>query len=221
MTRLIQTLTGMWRQSEDRLSLGMLLAMNLIPLGGAIFAGWDVGFILLVYWAENVVIGVINVAKLAMAQGGTGRFDPACIPMIPFFMVHYGMFCFGHGVFVLVLSQGGLQGAGFDPFTALPQRLKGELLIPVIGLAISHGVSFFQNYIGKGEYRERSAAAQMLAPYGRIVILHVVILFGGFVVMLLGSALPLLILLVLIKIVIDLALHARSHGGGKLFEWKG
>ena len=99
---------GYWRDSEDKLSLGMLIAMNLIPLGGAIFAGWDVGFILLVYWAENVVIGGYNIVKMAMAQGGKGKFDPTCLPLIPFFLVHYGMFCFGHGIFVLVLGQGGM-----------------------------------------------------------------------------------------------------------------
>jgi len=99
-------------------------------------------------------------------------------------------------------------------------QFSGALLWPVMGLAVSHGVSFWQNYIGKGEYKERTAPAQMFAPYGRIVVLHVVILFGGFVVMLFGSPLPLLILLVLIKIVIDLGLHAWSHSGKKLFDVK-
>lgn len=220
MPPIIQRLTGIWQQSEDKLSLGMLIAMNLVPLGGAIFASWDVGFILLVYWAENVVLGVINIAKLAMAQGGTGGFRPACIPLIPFFMVHYGMFCFVHGIFVMVLGQGGMPRGGFDPFNGLVNQFSGALLWPVLGLAVSHGVSFFQNYIGKGEYKDRTAGAQMFAPYGRIVILHVVILFGGFVVMLLKSPLPLLILLVLIKIVIDLGLHSWSHGGKKLFDLK-
>lgn len=220
MHPLIGKVGGIWRESSDKLSLGMLIGMNLVPLGGAIFAGWEVGFILLVYWAENVVLGVINVGKLAMAQGGTGRFNPACIPLIPFFMVHYGMFCFVHGIFVLVLGQGGKMGGGFNPFSALVGQFSGDLLWPVLGLAVSHGVSFWQNYLGKGEYKERTAPAQMIAPYGRIVILHVVILFGGFVVMLFGSPLPLLILLVLIKIAIDLGLHAWSHGGKKLFAVK-
>lgn len=217
---MVQKLTGAWRESSDKLSLGMLIAMNLVPLGGAIFAGWDVSFILLVYWAENVVLGVINIGKLAMAQGGTGKFNPVCIPLIPFFVVHYGLFCFVHGIFVLVLGQGGKMGGGFDPFRALPAQFTEALLIPVLGLAVSHGVSFWQNYIGKGEYKERTPPAQMFAPYGRIVILHVVLLLGGFVVMLFGSPLPLLILLVLIKIVIDLGLHAFSHGGKRIFSIK-
>ena len=217
---MIGKVVGVWRESDDKLSLGMLIAMNLIPLGGAIFAGWDVGFILLVYWAENVVLGVYNIAKLAMAQGGTGHFNPACVPLIPFFMVHYGMFCLVHGIFVLVLGKGGMPGPGFDPFESLPRMLGGELLIPVLGLAVSHGVSFFQNYVGKGEYKNRTAAAQMAAPYGRIVILYVVILFGSFVVMLCGSPLPLLILLVLVKIAIDVGLHAWSHSGKKMCDLK-
>lgn len=215
MHPLIGKLVGSWRESSDKLSLGMLVAMNLVPLGGAIFAGWDVGFILLVYWAENLVVGVYNALKMGMAQSGTGRFNPGCIPLIPFFMFHYGMFCFVHGVFVVVLGRGGKLGG--SPFEELSGVFTGELLWPVLGLAVSHGVSFFQNYIGKGEYREKSAAGQMAAPYGRIVILHVVVLFGGFVVMVLKSPLPLLILLVLIKIVIDLVMHKVSHSATKLF----
>lgn len=218
VNRILKAATDFWSESDDKLSLGMLITMNLIPLGGVIFAGWEVGFILLVYWAENVVIGVYNIAKMAMAQGGTGKFNPACIPLIPFFLVHYGMFCFVHGIFVLVLGQGGMSGPGGDPLNALIGSFSGELLIPLLGLAASHGVSFFQNYVGKGEYRERTAPGQMAAPYGRIVILHVVLLFGGFVVMLLKSPWPLLALLVLIKIVVDLGLHAFSHRGKKFLE---
>lgn len=219
MHPVIGKVASVWRGSEDKLSLGMLIAMNLIPLGGAIFAGWDVGFILLVYWAENVVIGAYNVLKMVMARGGDG-FDASAFFLIPFFTVHYGGFCFVHGVFVLVLGQGGKLGGRFDPFEQLMQSFTGALLIPVLGLAISHGVSFFQNYLGRGENLKTTAPQLMAAPYGRIVILHVVILFGGFVVMLCGSPLPLLILLVLVKIAIDLGLHAWSHSGKKMFDLK-
>jgi hypothetical protein len=56
-----------------------------------------------------------------------------------------------------------------------------------IGLAISHTASFVINFVGRGEYRRVSAARQMFAPYGRLVILHLTILFGAFVSLAIGS----------------------------------
>jgi hypothetical protein len=34
-----------------------LLAANAIPLFGVVFLGWDAFHIVLLYWAENIVIG--------------------------------------------------------------------------------------------------------------------------------------------------------------------
>ena len=48
-------------------------------------------------------------------------------------------------------------------------------------------------------------------PYGRVVVLHLTILFGGFGVQALGSPLWALLLLVVLKTGIDLAAHVREH----------
>jgi uncharacterized membrane protein AbrB (regulator of aidB expression) len=51
----------------------------------------------------------------------------------------------------------------------------------------------------------------MFRPYGRVMVLHVVILLGGFLVQLLGSPAPALALLVLLKTGLDLGAHLREH----------
>ena len=48
---------------------------------------------------------------------------------------------------------------------------------------------------------------QMIQPYGRIVLMHVTILIGGFLVMLLHSPAAGLALLVILKMTFDLAGH--------------
>ncbi len=188
-----------------------LILMNLIPIGGAIFFGWDAGIIIFLYWLENVVIGILNIPKLLTAQGtdgaavsATGIFKLAGgLFLCAFFAVHYGMFCVGHYAFLK---------ASFDQVPSFAEIFsRGDILIALGGLAVSHIISMFVNFYGKGEYKRRSPNAQMFLPYSRIVILHVVIIFGGFFTMMPGSGLISLILLVVIKTVVDLAAHIAEH----------
>jgi hypothetical protein len=52
---------------------------------------------------------------------------------------------------------------------------------------------------------------QMGAPYARVVVLHVTIIFGAFVVAFLGSPIGALLVLVVLKAAFDLGLHLREH----------
>jgi cytochrome c oxidase subunit IV len=154
------------------------------------------------------------------------------VAMAAFFVIHYGGFWLVHGVFVFVLPTflgfGSLATSDtfptFDPASGLPGLVPpvaaaggfGEIvwssvLVGVAALFISHGVSFFVNYLGQGEYLRRSAAAQMAAPYGRVVVLHLTIIFGAFAIAFLGAPILLLLVLVVGKTLFDLSLHLREH----------
>jgi hypothetical protein len=80
-----------------------------------------------------------------------------------------------------------------------------------VGLVLSHGVSFIQNYLGKGEVKRSTLDQLMQQPYKRIVLIHLVIIAGGFAVLALGSRLPMLVLLIIGKIALDIHLHRREH----------
>jgi hypothetical protein len=60
----------------------------------------------------------------------------------------------------------------------------------VLALFVSHGVSFVQNYLLKGEYAAARPEKLMGSPYGRIVVMHIAILAGGFLTMAIGSPAP-------------------------------
>jgi hypothetical protein len=51
----------------------------------------------------------------------------------------------------------------------------------------------------------------MFAPYGRVVMLHLTIIFGAFIVAILGAPIGALLVLVVVKTVFDLSLHLRQH----------
>jgi hypothetical protein len=228
-------------------SVALLIAFNLIPLAGVLFWGWNVATLLVLYWVENGIVGILNVPKMLLAAGpdepatrvvrvrGVGPTTvgssgmTAKAALVPFFVIHYGIFWFVHGVFVFAIPQ--FVGAFrpivdpdlFTPGNG-PLAIDGVILqthavgpdlsavgLAAIGLAISHTASFLINYVGRGEYRRVSAARQMFAPYGRLVILHLTILFGAFVSLVIGSPIGAVIVLVLLKTGVDLWFHLREH----------
>ena len=148
--------------------------------------------------------------------------------MAVFFTFHYGMFWLVHGIFVFVLptfagTEGPLGIADGDICTdptgvlvACPTGAFGDLLWPAvvigaIALFLSHGASFFLNYLGRREYLTASPSGQMGSVYGRVVVLHLTIILGSFVIALLGSPIGALLVLVGLKTAFDLGLHLREH----------
>ena len=191
----------------------LLLAANLVPLYGVFLKGWKVFPVLLLFWIENVLVGIFNVFKMLMASPAKPANWIAKVFMIPFFCVHYGGFTLVHGIFVFGLFGGYFtSGAGFPDESSLFQAVRDyQLVWAILALLLSHAVSFIVNFIGNGEYKKATPMELMGQPYSRVVILHVTILFGGFVVMLLGSPMLALLILILIKTFIDIQAHLREH----------
>jgi hypothetical protein len=229
------------RTASSTVSLVALVAVNLLPLIGVLFWGWSLMLILVLYWLESGIVGFINIFKIALARGGADtppvRFDeagnvtvnlgglttvssnlaPGCL--VPFFVLHYGIFWVVHGTFIFLLplfaglgtmrmGPGGGIGFATMDFGALP---FDALALGAVGMAISHGASFFLNYLGRREYLRVSPGQQMFSVYGRVVALHLTIVLGASLIAVLGTPVEALAILVAVKIVIDVALHLREH----------
>ena len=194
-----------------RVSAGALVLANGIPLLGVLYGGWNAFDILVVFWLENAIIGFFNVLKMIWARDDATRdvfswwsmfFQKLC--MIPFFIVHYGGFTALHGFFL---------------FEGLPSLFEGISLlldrtwfaVSVAGLTLSHGISFFINYIGRREYRRAALGVLLYRPYARIVVMHLAICLGGFPVMAYDSPVGFVVLLVPLKIVADLFAHVSER----------
>lgn len=235
-------MTSVARSAGTLLSAAVLVAVNLLPLIGVAFWGWSLMMILVLYWIESGIVGVVNIFKIARAGGDPN--DPTMDidgnrvtirisgmgttmtrgPLIGFFVMHYGIFWVVHGIFVFLLPVfAGISAfepdvaapaLGFGPMDFGPLPLDGLLLATVL-LAASHTMSFFTNYLGRGEYRHVTPAAQMVSVYGRVVVLHVTIVAGAFIVGFFGTPLAALALLVGLKTLIDLFFHLREHRPGR------
>ncbi len=216
----MERLIAWYRIGSSVGAVAALLVANAVPLVGVLFLGWNVWTILTIYWLENGVVGVFNVLKMARAEGPepTGAGVVATVNgrpvvgsgkrvLIPFFIVHYGVFWLVHGIFILTLPQfqafgGESAGIANDP---------GAVLFVLIGLALSHAVSYRYNYIGRGEYLRTSVSAQMSAPYGRLMVLHITIIIGGAAIAMTGAPSAAVLILVLLKTALDLGFHLAEH----------
>jgi hypothetical protein len=195
------------------LSAAVLLLANLVPLYGVAFLGWSVFPVVLLFWFENVVVGFYNALKMAFARpDDIGRWIGKVF-LIPFFLFHYGMFTFIHGVFVVGIFGGsGLELPGSPGPSWFWEALVGSgVAWAAIALFVSHGFSFSYNYVVRGEYRRATLENLMKQPYSRVVVLHVVIIASGFLVMALGAPVLGLALLVLIKMGVDVRAHLRER----------
>jgi len=186
----------------------VLILANLVPLGGVLLLDWQVFDIMMLYWAENVVIGVLNVMRMAVTSGGSKWFS------MLFFSVHYGLFCFAHvsAITALFGDTAGIATASQYFFgTQLTDAWKTPLWIGIVAIFASHLFSYFSNFIGAGEYRRTSARRLMHRPYGRIIALHLAVIIGAFLVEMLDSPVMMLIVLIAVKILVDLRLHATER----------
>ncbi|MBP6875185.1 MAG: hypothetical protein KBD56_03885 [Candidatus Eisenbacteria bacterium] len=212
------------------LSAAALVAANLLPLAGVLFLHWDAATIVLLYWAENLVIGGYQVLKMALLKTEHPIQQLGKLVAIPFFCLHFGGFCAVHGLFLVGLLR---IGGGFDSVSpggggwGVGPLVFLELLMNVIrfvwnarppgsnwafyALAASHGVSFIEYFLRKKEYAAASMSQTMMQPYGRIVVMHFTVVLGAIPALLLGSPVGLLCILVLIKTWADLAAHGKAH----------
>lgn len=196
-------------------SAWVLILANVVPVWGVLFLDWAVFPLMLLFWLENVVVGVLNVARMLLVDPTDVAGWVAKLFMVPFFCAHYGMFTGIHGMFVFTLFGGDDFANVGDPgetiAAAVSVMVQAPLGIAFLALAVSHLFSFAFNYVLRGEYRSTALGELMGKPYGRVVVLHLVIIFAGFAVMALDSPVWALLLLVALKIGLDVKAHLREH----------
>ncbi len=215
----------------------LLIAANSVPIWGVLYWGWDVFVLLVLYWLETAVIGFWMIARILSAppaslgtievngkpvagiKGATARLFVA-----GFFVVHAGIFMGVHMVFLWSLFSGAwskqIRGLG-DFFRSIV--IGTDLWVPLLVLFVVRGLSFLFHVIKPEaiEKFERSLGLPVSsapAPedigtivgafYGRVVVMHMTIIFSAFISVLFGSIAP-LIVMVAVKTAADVSLHLK------------
>lgn len=163
-------------RSATALAISLSLAWNLLTIVGVLLLGWPAGNVFLLFWAENAILGLATLVKVATARGAapagvrvTGvaaSGSPTVIAL--FFAFHYGLFCVVHLVFTVIVAV----SVGIEPTFLL-------LGLPVVLLAVRYAVETVTTWFGSGGQRDGVSAAQaMFQPYPRIIVLHLSVLLA-------------------------------------------
>ena len=198
---------------NNRVAVVAAVLFNLVPIAGVLFWGWSAFALIFLYWLENVVIGGRTLLSMAIT-GVANRMKPAgLLVFCVFFTVHYGLFCFGHGTFVVSMFANEAGGAHMLDLPGAARELFSQQSNLVWGLA---SIVLWQTvllilFVVRGEPAKSNPLALMAAPYPRIIILHLAILFGGFLLILMNEPLAGLVVLTLVKTAFDVA-QARGEG---------
>ena len=233
--RVDQVITPDQSHTSQPLVLASLVGANLVPLVGVLAFNWSVQGLLVVYWLESAVIGLLNVPKIQFAHGAetaethekaksiktngstvTLPDAPEQIPETPvrraenwgvavFFLKNYGGFWLGHGLFVALLPAFG-GGSGYLTAAELP-----TLLLGVGAAAGSHYISYRRNYLADGEWRTVSPGERLNAPYSRVIVMHLTIVGGAFLIAYLGLTAGALVVMIAVKTLLDLNRHLKEH----------
>jgi hypothetical protein len=194
---------------------------------GVLAFGWPVFVVMLLFWTENVLIGLANVMRIVVAgmrAGGAGLLGYLFAAV--FFTFHYGVFTAAHGMFVLALfgPDRAIDEAMADPATVAP--LVGLtvsapwVLLALALIAASVAIDAVRWIIGsRADAQMESPQVLMAAPYGRIGVLHVTLIIGGAIATALQAPAAAAVLLVALKLGYDLLRLRRGDALG-LFERK-
>jgi len=162
------------------------LAMNLIPIYGVINWGWAARDIILLYWVETVIVGLIYILRIwtkvhaedPWPKTWLGRIfviimnviarTIMCIP----FVVHFGGFCFLLGMFLLEHFFSKIGAHGHDIFKLVyDEGLVSGLYLAAFGILVSHLLHLAVFWFANGRFLKDKAMDGILRTYVRIVAL--------------------------------------------------
>ncbi len=197
-----------------------LLASNVLTIGFGLMEGVSLLALMWVYWCQSVTIGAFNVLKILGSEGGVGelRVNGQKVPSLGglgkllfagFFAVHYGLF---HFVYAIFLGIGTLFGeGGVEGFLGTSPRPVDFSFVALAAL-LFFGNHFYSFLANRAADRKKTASELMMAPYARIVPMHLTIIFGSMLMMFGGVGQTLAYLLFGgLKTLADLSLHVGEH----------
>ncbi len=211
----------------------ILILANFVPIIGVLFWDWSLFSMLIGYWVETGVIVIYTFAKIVYTLKISSPTQYTLLGTINAFgviaisfgnILVCGIFMFAHLVFIVGASSVFPDWNGLTGFDLLRSSLPNMITMFTV-LMISHGYSFFYNFIKGGEAQniklsiaENPSINLMLSINNilgslikRITFTHFVLLIGFFIIILTKSPPYMAIFFILLKTWLDLGFHKKKH----------
>jgi hypothetical protein len=202
-------------RSSRLAGFAVVVLVNAVPLAGVLRYGWSVTNVLLLYWVENLLIAVCTCIRIAAhrrltRKRGHWRGDQLGIrsgnqPLRSGLLGEYAtgafVFTFAHGIFVAVIVFAMGRSHAAEPIWRLSPTAVG------IGVLVIAAMLAIELLADLATIRSRSFAwISDLARrrMGRVVVLHLAIIFGILAMVMTDSPLGILYVLVGLKALAEL-----------------
>jgi len=231
------------KKELPRLPLIALVLVNMIPVVGVLYFEWDAFVIVALYWAESIIIALHVVLRTIFAPARRVRLKYKLIG-IPIFLWFFGWFISGLGtaiIFFFIIfpiaflheqswtlplleddffqvswpGPLGLFQLGIDSGKLMYYMMPQRAILVLFCLMISHGLSFIIDYILGGGRNYVDIRMLMGVPISRVLILHLSLMVGGFLIIIFKPHVTVLVCLVILKCLIDAKLYLSQQRKAK------
>lgn len=196
--------------SKKNISEKVLIVANFLPILGVLFWDWSLFNIMFLYWLESAIIGFYSILKIIKTDGIRSIFSVFnfLLLFIPFMAIHF-LIIFG------ILTYPIFIGVSIKSFLAgNPELIHSfSIVLPaLIVIVISHGISYYLNFIKKKEYLHIKRIENVGREFiNRLMVMQFVLLFGILLIIIFKTSNLLIIPLIVLKIGVDLRAHQRQH----------
>ncbi len=197
----------------------------LVMIAGLFWWGWSPLMVVMAYFFETIIIGVIHMVKMAIvlrwgdAQNREEQTNPKESlhhpGVILFFMVHYNMFVAGQSIFIFSFFSNKVPAFSsafniFENYGWLFRQQEFVLLFAIQG--VTQLAYLIRNWLLPAKYKEQTMQAMFMQPYLRIFIQQFATIFAGFFFIFMQSGMAAAMLLILLRLMVDcLLVAARYH----------
>ncbi len=195
----------------------LLILVNLIPLYGVWFLGWDAKRMFVVYAMETVIVGIINVLKMMVVTlfvnkkhlwntaNGTNTMASGWF-FIFFFIIHYGFFVFVQTQIFFKVCNFGKDDSLIFNYGKIPTILGDDGKLVLLIFIIYYTAQSLFTFFGNGDYKNISMGRLMFEPYIRIFSQQLIVILGSFFLTF-GASKIFIIIFVMVKIFFEIFIN--------------
>jgi len=197
------------------LSIIFLILANLYSISGVLLFEWTAFDLIALFCAETFVVGFYNIIKMRNASDADKvtlwRLNAIPLSLLTYTLViafQISFFLFFTHLYFNRQQELSLMDYDENVWNFFINR---QFFIALFLLTLSHGISYWFNYVRRKEYETLTVGRLVFAPFRRIIKHQTIVILGGLLLGVFKANNWFLILLILIKIVFDLNAHLNEH----------